>query len=444
MQTFKRKFALSILMNTKTIQTILNDQRQDIQRICKEKNIIERENLIFWKKTMDSNLIKVVTGVRRSGKSVLSFQLLNNRNYAYINFDDERLVGLKASDLNTVLEACYQQLGEFTYIFLDEIQNIEGWELFVNRLNRQGFNVLITGSNAKLLSKELATHLTGRYLSMELFPFSFREFLTYEKFPILKKENYSTKEKSFFIKKLQNYILYGGFPEALKDKNLLKNYLTTLYSTILTKDVISRYKIQYVTTLREIANYLLTNFSKYITYNSIKKNFNLKSPHTSKKYISYLQEPYLFFLLDKFSFKYKEVVASAKKVYSIDTGLINAISFESSKNFGRLIENVVVIELLRKKISNPLTELYYWKNYQQQEVDFVVKYGPKVQKLIQVTSAYTKDEIEKREYTAILKASEELECINLLMITWDYEATETINRKKIKFIPLWKWLIGYS
>jgi len=430
-------------MDAKTIQAILSDQREDIQRICNEKTIIEREDLNTWKKTMDSSLIKVVTGVRRSGKSVFSFQLLNNRTYAYINFDDERLVGLKASDLNIILEACYQQLGEFTYIFLDEIQNIEGWELFVNRLNRQGFNVLITGSNAKLLSKELATHLTGRYLSMELFPFSFKEFLTYEKFPITEKKTYSTREKSLLIKKLQDYILYGGFPEALKDKNLSKNYLTTLYSTILTKDVISRYKIQYVTTLREISNYLLANFSKYITYNSIKKIFNLKSSHTSKKYISYLQEPYLFFLLDKFSFKYKEVVASAKKVYSIDTGIINAISFETSKNFGRLLENMVAIELLRRKTSNPLIELYYWKDYQQREVDFVLKRGPQVQQLIQVTAASTSHDIDKREYTALFKASEELRCKDLLVITWDYKAKEVIDRKEIQFIPLWKWLIGY-
>ncbi|MCX6665935.1 MAG: ATP-binding protein [Euryarchaeota archaeon] len=427
-------------MDAKTIQAILRDQQDEIKRICNEKTIIKRNCLDTWKKTMDSNLIKVVTGARRSGKSVFSFQLLGNKTYAYINFDDERLVGLKASDLNTVLEACYQQFGEFTYIFLDEIQNIEGWELFANRLHRQGFNVLITGSNAKLLSKELATHLTGRYLSMELFPFSFKEFLAFEQFATPNENMYSTREKSLLIKKLQEYLLYGGFPEALKKKDLAKNYLTTLYTAILIKDVISRYKIQYVTTLREISNYLLTNFSKYITYNSIRKNFNLKSAHTSKKYVSYLQEPYLFFLLDKFSFKYKEIVASAKKVYSIDTGMINAISFETSENFGRLLENVVAIELLREKTSNPVIELYYWKNYQQQEVDFVIKKGPMVKQLIQVTSISEHNDIHKREYTALLKASEELHCNDLLIITWDYEAKEKIDEKEIQFVPLWKWL----
>lgn len=428
-------------MNVNEIQTIISDQREEIQRIFTEGNIIEREFLDTWKRFIDSNLIKVVTGIRRSGKSVFSFQLLNKKKYAYINFDDERLVGLKPADLNMILEAFYQLYGDFKYIFLDEIQNIEGWELFVNRLKRQGFNVVVTGSNAKLLSKELATHLTGRYIGIEIFPFSFREFLTFENFDMTNNDLYSTRKKSLLIKKLREYITHGGFPEAIKDKELSKSYLPTLYSTILTKDVISRYKINYVTTLKEISNYLISNFSKYITFNKIKNNYNLKSPHTSKKYVSYLEESYLFFLLDKFSFKYKEVTASPKKVYTVDTGIINVIAFASSENFGRLMENLIAIELLRKKTFNPLSEIYYWKDYQQKEVDFVLKKGPKVEQLIQAAYVSSPDEIDKREYVALTKASKELQCNNLLMITWDYEAKETLDGKKIEFIPLWKWLL---
>lgn len=428
-------------MNVNEIRTIISDQREEIQRIFTEENIIEREFLDAWKKFMDSNLIKVVTGIRRSGKSVFSFQLLNKKKYAYINFDDERLVGLKPADLNMILEAFYQLYGDFKYIFLDEIQNIEGWELFVNRLKRQGFNVVVTGSNAKLLSKELATHLTGRYIGIEIFPFSFREFLTFENFDVTNNDLYSTRKKSLLIKKLREYITHGGFPEAIKDKELSKSYLPTLYSTILTKDVISRYKINYVTTLKEISNYLISNFSKYITFNKIKNNYNLKSPHTSKKYVSYLEESYLFFLLDKFSFKYKEVTASPKKVYAVDTGIISVMAFASSENFGRLMENLIAIELLRKKAFNPLSEIYYWKDYQQKEVDFVLKKGPKVEQLIQAVYVSSPDEIDKREYVALIKASKELQCNNLLMITWDYEAKDTLDGKKIEFIPLWKWLL---
>ena len=155
-----------------------------------------------------------------------------------------------------------------------------------------------------------------------------------------------------------------------------------------------------------------------------------------------MQESYLFFLLDKFSFKYKEVIASPKKVYAIDTGMINILAFESGKNFGRLIENIIAIDLQRKKMINPMLEFYYWKDYQQREVDFVLKIGPKVEQLIQVTIASEKNEIERREYTSLLKASEELRCKNLLMVTWDYESEEIRDGKKITFVPLWKWLLS--
>lgn len=444
MQTFKNMFVLYLFMDVKNIQTVISDQKEEIQRVFTDEHIIKREFLDTWKKSVDSKLIKVITGVRRSGKSIFSLQLLNEREYAYINFDDERLIGLKSTDLNLVIESFYQLYGDLKYIFLDEIQNITGWELFVNRLKRQGFNVVITGSNANLLSRELATHLTGRYVNMEIFPFSFREFLSFEKFKDMNDDFHSTRQKSLIIKKLNEYIKQGGFPEAIKDKELSKNYLSTLYSTILTKDVISRYKINYITTLREISNYLLSNFSRYITFNKIKNNFNLKSPHTSKKYVSYLEEAYLFFLLDKFSFKYKEVAASPKKVYAIDTGIINVMAFKSSENIGRLIENIVAIELLRKRIFNPLTEIYYWKDYQQKEVDFVLKEGPKVKQLIQVCYTSDPSEIHKREYKSLAKASKELQCDDLLIITWDYEAKETIDEKEITFVPLWKWLLLYK
>lgn len=429
-------------MDVEKIKSIVGDQREEIKRIFGEEQIIEREFLGKQKKFMESNLIKVVTGARRSGKSVFSFQLLNKRKYAYINFDDERLVGLKAPDLNSILEAFYQLFGDFNFIFLDEIQNVAGWELFVNRLKRQGFNVLITGSNAKLLSKELATHLTGRYIGMEIFPFSFREFLAFENFKITEEEFYSTRKKSLLIEKLQEYITFGGFPEAIKNKELSKIYLPTLYSTIITKDVVSRYKINFVTTLREISNYLVSNFSEYVTFNKIKNIFGLKSSHTSKKYVSYLQESYLFFLLDKFSFKYKEVAASPKKVYVIDTGIINVMAFASSESFGRLIENLVAIELLREKTFNPLLEIFYWKDYQQREVDFVLKIGSKIDELLQVTYVSGKDEMDKREIRSLVKASEELKCNNLLLITWDYEDEIYVNDTKIRCLPLWKWLLS--
>lgn len=428
-------------MNVDEIKAVVSDQKEEVERVFREENIIEREFLKNWRGIAKSNLIKVITGVRRSGKSIFSLQMLGNKNYMYINFDDERLVGLKASDLNTVLQVFYQLFGSVKYIFLDEIQNIDRWELFVNRLRRIGFNVFVTGSNAKLLSRELATHLTGRYVPIEILPFSFREFLTFDDFTVGRHTLYSTRQKAFLLKKLEEYIDIGGFPETLKNRANAKIYLSTLYSTILTKDVVSRQKIKYIKTIREISNYLVSNFSQLITFNKIKDTFNLRSSHTSKNYISYLEESYLIFLVDKFSFKHKEILGSPKKVYVIDTGIIKALAFKSSENIGRMMENVVFLDIMRKKAIDSLLEVYYWKDYAGHEVDFVLKRGVRVYRLIQVTYASSRNEIDKREIRALIKSSKELKCNNFLVITWDYEKVEKYKNKKIRFVPLWKWLL---
>ncbi len=428
-------------MNVEEIKSVVVDQKQDIEKLSGGENLIERDFLETWGPFAKNDLIKVITGIRRAGKSVFSLQLLGNRNYGYINFDDERLVGLKAHDLNSVMQAFYELFGGIDSVFLDEVQNIDGWELFVNRLKREGLNVFVTGSNAKLLSRELATHLTGRHVPIEIFPFSFKEFLTFDDFKITEDTFYSTRKKALLMKKLGEYLSTGGFPEALKDRKNAKLYLSTLYSTILTRDVVSRRSIKYVRTIREISNYLMSNFSQPITFNKIRKLFDLKSVHTAKNYVSYLEEAYLVFFVDKFSFKYKEVAASPKKVYAIDTGMAKAMGFRTSENSGRLMENLVFIELARKRAIDNLLEIYYWKDYQQREVDFVIKKGLKVTQLIQVTHASDREDIEKRETRSLLKASKELKCNDLIVITWDYEGEESFKGKKIVYRPLSKWLL---
>ncbi|MFO7966491.1 MAG: ATP-binding protein [Archaeoglobaceae archaeon] len=424
-------------MNAETLKKIIVDQKEEVERIFREEKIIEREFLTTWKSSMESDLIKVVTGVRRTGKSIFSMQLLERKQYAYINFDDERLAGINTEDLNLVLQAFYELYGDIKYVFLDEIQNIDGWELFVNRLHRMGLNIVVTGSNANLLSRELASHLTGRHIPIEIYPFSFREFLDFEGFKI-KESLYSTKQKSILIKKLRDYIEWGGFPESVKDRDNAKLYLSTLYSTILSKDIVSRYNLRYVQTLKEIANYLISNFSQPMSYHKLKNIFEMGSTHTAKNYTSYLEETYMVYLLSKFSFKHKEVLASPKKAYVIDTGLINALTFRMSENMGRLMENVVLVELLRKSTE---LELYYWKDYQQREVDFVVKQGTGIIQLIQVTYADAESEINQRETKALVRASDELKCKNLVCITWDYEEDIQVDNKTIRCVPLWKWLI---
>jgi len=441
MHKFNKKYAFIENMEKRDLKDVIIDQKEELENLTKREKIIEREFFTIYKKQIDSDLVKVITGIRRCGKSVLSYQLLKHKNFAYINFDDERLVVLETKDLNTVLEVFYEVYGQFKFLLLDEVQNIRGWELFVNRLQRQGFNAVITGSNAKLLSKELATHLTGRHLALELFPFSFREFLDYYGFEINRKP-LSTREKGIIKKKFNEYIQRGGFPEALKENTNSKAYLQALYSTIIDKDVVLRHKVKYVKTLKDISNYLLSNTASQVSFNKIKNVFNLKSIHTALNYLSFLEEAYIFFFLKRLSYKYKESLIANRKVYVIDPGFINALSFKFSHNLGKLYENLVAVELLRKKATKHI-ELYYWQDIYKHEVDFVIKHGLKINQLIQVCYNIKDYDTKKHEVRALVKASKELKCRNLLVITEDFEGEEIVERKKITYTPLWKWLLNH-
>jgi len=419
------------------IRQILLDQKSELEDRIRRTKIVEREILNSLKEVSKSNLIKVMTGIRRSGKSFLTYLLLKDANFGYVNFDDPVLLTVTPNDILSMLIEIYGK--GLSVLFLDEVQNLDKWELFVNRLHRGGYNVFITGSNAKLLSKELATHLTGRHIPIEIFPFSFREYLRSIGFS---ESLETTRGRSLIKHELTNYIMTGGFPEIVVEKENPKIYLRQLYNDIIEKDIIIRYNIAYKTTFREIALTVLSNFGRYVTFNSIKRQFGLKSDHTAKNYLSYLNESYLIFFIDKLSFKPKEVEMSPKKSYCIDTGMIQTVAIRFGEDWGRIIENLVAIELLRKRsywFKN--WSIYYWRDYQQHEVDFVIKEGLSIKQMIQVTYASDKDEIERRELRSLIKASEQLDCKNLLVITWDYEDNIEFNGKKIRFMPLWKWLL---
>ena len=428
-------------MNYLTLKQIIVDQRDELKSIFEKEKIIDREALNKYSAFLKSGLIKVITGPRRAGKSILCYQLLKDKTFAYINFDDENLAGLKTEDLNLVLKAFYEIYKEPEFILLDEVQNIEKWELFANRLKRQGFNLVVTGSNAKLLSKELATHLTGRHFPLELYPFSFREFLKLRNVKY-QKEYLTTKQTALIRRELESFLSSGGFPEGLKEPNP-KRYLASLYSTILTKDIILRHRIRHIKTIKEFSNYLVSNFSCKVTFNKLKNIFSLKSIHTAQNYLHFLEECYLFFLIERFSFKAKEKVTAPRKVYAIDTGLINAVSFASSKNTGRLYENLVAVELMRRKAFFPKLEIYYWEDYSGKEVDFVLKEGPRIKQLLQVCYDIENYDTKMRELKSLIKAAKEIRAkrSDLLVITSDYEGEERFKKKTIKFIPLWKWLL---
>ena len=422
-------------MNIEHIKNIIVDQKNTIEEKIRKGKIIERETLKDVEKYVEYPKALVITGVRRCGKTILSCQLLKDK-FTYINFDDERLSGIKSEDLNNILKAFYELYGDFDMVVLDEIQNIDKWELFVSRL-QESKTVIVTGSNANLLSRELATHLTGRHIDCELFPFSFKEFLKYNNFY---PDTYLTKDIAKTKNYLREYIEIGGFPDVYK---FGKDVLIDLYNDIITKDILLRYNIKYAKTFKELAGYLISNYASEITYNKLKNILDIKSVHTIKNYVDYLENTYLIVKLERFSYKLKEQVRAPKKIYCIDTGLVNAIGFRTSPDTGKLMENLVAVELLRRG-----KEIYYWKDHYQREVDFVIKEGDKIKELIQVTYASGKNEIKEREIKGLIKGSSELNCNDLVMITYDYEGVDevegngNINEKVIKYIPLWKWLTG--
>ena len=421
-------------MKTELIKRIIQDQEIERRRILEEERIVERDvDKNFFCEMLKHPNILAILGLRRCGKSVLSWLILKDERFGYVNFDDERLYGLRADDLNAILKAFYELYGDVEYIILDEPQNVRGWELFANRLRRTK-KVIITGSNSKLLSGELATHLTGRHVDFILYPFSFREFLRYNGVNLkdIEKYAYATSTEARISKLLLQYIEKGGLPESHK---FGKNILRSIFSDIIKKDILMRHEIKKVKMMEDMVKYMISNFSKPFTYNKLRNVFGMKID-TVENYMGYMEDAYLIEIIKKFSFKLKEQRISPKKVYCIDTGFINIVAFRFLEDYGRLMENLVAIELKRRG-----KEVYYWKDYQQREVDFVIKEGLNVKELIQVCYDIEDLSTKNRELRALIKASKELKCKNLKVITWDYEGREEFRNREIEFIPLWRWLL---
>jgi len=429
-------------MNVEILKKVIISQKEEIKEKFKKSKIIEREpEKNRLKKFLSHPNILAILGVRRCGKSVFSWQIFSSlpeKDFAYINFDDERLADIKKEDLDKILQAFYELYGKIEKIILDEPQNVEKWELFVNRLRRTK-SLIITGSNSKLLSGELATHLTGRYIDFNLFPFSFREFLNYKGFEIKKDTFYSVSEIAQIKRFLEEYIKIGGFPEVYI---LGREILPRIYADIIEKDILKRYKIKRKETFKRFARYLISNISSEFTIRKLSHIFEIKDVHTLKNWLQVLENSYLVFVLERYSPKLKQQVIAPKKIYCIDTAMADIISFKISENIGKLMENLVVVELLRRKSYGQKDwEIYYYKDHQQREIDFLIKEGPEIKNLIQVSFINTIEEMGKKEIDFFKKASSLLKCKNLSIITWDCEKELNINELKIKFIPLWKWLV---
>lgn len=423
-------------MNKEILRKIIIDQQNWIEY---GKDNIERHKLKEIKPFLKLPHIIAITGPRRSGKSVFLSQIIHkyykNTSYYYISFDDERLLSFKIENMEILLEELAYLYGKAKIIFMDEIQNINGWEKFVSRLYNSGYKIFITGSNANLLSSELSTYLTGRHITVEISVFSFAEFLDFKKFHINKKTIYKFENRVKLSKYLDEYLLNGGFPETIKygESRLLLNY----FSDILTKDIINRYKIEEIKTLKEIALFLVSNSANLLSYNKIKNTYNVGSVHTVKNYSEYLQSAYLIEIVNKFSFSLKEQHTRLKKVYAIDTGMFNTIGIFNSPNKGKSFETSVFLELKRRE-----KEIYYYKSEDFKEVDFIIKEKNKITELIQVCIDLSNEKTKKREIDGLLSAMKTFKLNKGMIITSENREDIKINNKNIKIISLSKFLLS--
>jgi len=362
--------------------------------------------------------------------------LLAGEKYAYVNFDDERLIDVTAESLNLFYEVLNDISGGFEYLLLDEVQNVTGWELFVNRLHRNKVKIVITGSNAHLLSRDLATHLTGRHLVYEVYPFSFREFLEFKNVEYPAKGEWDTVTRGLLTSAFEEYFTLGGFPESYRLGNAAK-YLQDLYGKIVVRDIAARHSVRNTKALKELALYAASNYSSKITPNKLKKIFELGSVNTVKNYLDYMEDAYLLSLVSSFSFKLKEGLRSPKKVYGIDIGMLRALTTSGQKNTGRLLENVVFLELKRRGL-NPE---YYADERNRHEVDFVVKDANGKTTLIQVCAELSNLETKEREMKALRHAAGVFKKSRSVILTHGYSGVEDANGLQVECVPVWEWLL---
>ncbi|MBI4023889.1 MAG: ATP-binding protein [Verrucomicrobia bacterium] len=412
------------MRNNRHWEEVILDQKEAFLR--KDPGIPREADLTRYLK---SPHIVVFSGVRRCGKSTLLRQIAARLDaFYYINFDDERLIDFTVADFSDLM-VIFQKQYPARFFLADEIQNVPGWERFIRRLHDEGYKVFLTGSNARLLSSEMATHLTGRHLRMDLYPFSFREFLAFHQVSL---DHKTSSGKARVLKFFDRYLLHGGFPERIKYDD--SEFVKRVYEDILHRDIIARFQIREVKAFKQLAHYLFSNFTSEISYNSLKNILGFKTAMSVRNYVGFMEESYLLFELFKYDYSLKKQHVNNKKVYVIDGGMRNAVAFHFSGDRGKYLENMVFLELKRRG-----HQVYFFRN--RQECDFVVEAKGRISQTIQVCLEVHAGN-RKRELDGLMDAMKTLGVSRGLVLTLNQAERITLGKHRVEFVPAWEWLLG--
>ena len=412
-----------------TMKTIILNQRKERDELMSRPYLVRRNNQDV-DILLNSHLIKLITGPRRVGKSTQALLMLRDKNFAYLNFDNYSL--LDAWDADLVMRMLDDVYPGYEYILLDEVQNLDAWDLWVSELYRKGKNLVITGSNARMLSSEMATVLTGKYLQVEMLPFSLEEFFDWNKFDL---HSVKPEQRTDSQILMDDYLRNGGYPEVVASRQLTRSYLDTLFDSIIWKDVAKRHNVRNVTDLNNLAMYLVSNFCNPVSANELTTELGFSSVNTTKKYMDYLHEPYIFYYLSRYNNKLKLMKKAPRKVYVVDNGFVASKAFSLSDNLGRLLENQVFIELIRRGYDVEKT-MFYYRSRNDKEVDFVLRKGTSIERLVQVCYDMSSPKTEKREVDSIIECAGELKCSNLVIVTYNDKRTIEKDGYKIDVLPI--------
>ena len=414
------------------MKTILLSQRKERDDLLAQ-NYISRHITLNADELLSSHLIKLITGPRRVGKSTQALLMLRNKNFAYLNFDKQELLDNWNADL--VMRLLDEVYPGYDYLLLDEVQNLPHWDIWVTELFRQGKNMIITRSNANMLSSEMATVLTGKYLPIEMLPFSLAEFFEWHH---LDQKAILPEQRNEATVLEDDYLRLGGYPETVAARTLATSYLSTLFDSIIWKDVVKRHKIRKTEDINNMALYLLTNFCNQLSANDIANALNIGSVATTQKFMGYLHEPFLFYYMPRYNNKLKLMTKAPRKIYVVDNGFVAAKAFSTSDNLGRLLENQVFVNLLRKGY-DPEKSMFYYRTRNDKEIDFVLRENNRVKQLVQVSYEMTFEKTIRRECSALKEAAQELHCNDLYVLTYNEKRTIEWEGCTIQVLPSSEW-----